>query len=333
MLLVEQEKLPVEHQELVHTLKQILENGLFTWGSFPIEYPPSKFSRPTSGKRSSTAPLHFVALSQSDDANQLAFNSDGSQKRLSPEQLEELWQTSRFSVSREGAPASAKHVWQVSSLLLRGRENVALEWRKALASAKRNILEEIPARLFGAKDTVSSIPYAAKSILNAPRELVSLLVGLPELIPASTPRQVEDKLRKILRRRLLKDLTPVAHYNGEPIVLQAKDQHAPRIDLRVFNADVMETVASEIAMIFQSVSSKWDQEKFAWERQMREILKQQGSIGAEKIDQVLVDLGADEEASRVYAALAASKTLESRSPGIGTACVWDARFAYCSSPG
>eukprot|EP01122_Echinamoeba_exundans_P012036 TRINITY_DN4953_c0_g1_i1.p1 TRINITY_DN4953_c0_g1~~TRINITY_DN4953_c0_g1_i1.p1 ORF type:complete len:1037 (-),score=201.20 TRINITY_DN4953_c0_g1_i1:66-3176(-) len=311
-------------QELMQQLKHLIERELFLWEYFPVNLPQTEFDeKDVEAARRGEIEL-FQAPQSHDETRELAFNADGSRKKLTREQLGEVWRTGTLTVPSKSMP-DEKHIWQLSGLLLRGKDNIAASWRKGMAQAARQLIEEVPARFVAPRWSVRA---GLRSLIFAPRDLLAKLVGLIEQVPKYSDYQIEEMLLHEQKRFMLEGGIPqiITTLNqrvedGEkrqPAYMQLPETSPiEKLDLRLSTDQFVRKISQYISIIFSEVSSKWMAERHQWERLAREDLQAKGVTDQEKLDQTVANLSCEERISRLYAAILSSVALEESLPGIG----------------
>jgi hypothetical protein len=213
-----------EKKQLVHQILAVMEKELYYWKTFPIVLPPTCFktekddlwtneedrlqqldvdtlrwySPDSSIFDSSNLQVSlFQNLASMDELNELAYEDGvgGRMRKLSPEQLQQVWEKSAFIVPSKRFPGK-NHVWQLSWLLVKGRENIRDTWRNDIAYMLWNLLQ-VPKRFWS---NSLSISEGISHILRAIRNVFSLSIGIPEMLP-----QYQEDAIKIRLLRMRKD--------------------------------------------------------------------------------------------------------------------------------
>lgn len=221
------------------------------------------------------------------------------------------------------------HVWQLSGLLVRGKDNISARWRKLIAVALQNIVQGIPNRIVGDR---WSVKQGLKSLMYGPRDLLAQTIGLIEQVPKYSEYEIAEMLAREQKRYMLAESQAGMSNGGSQAVPQgAKRQPShgrlPQsattdyLDYRLSTDQFMTCLSREFSVITRSVFDQWDLEKHAWERQTKEELAQRGVSDEKQQKQSVVNLAVEEKISRLYTAILSSGELERISPGIGRICV------------
>ncbi|XP_030754371.1 uncharacterized protein LOC115881129 isoform X2 [Sitophilus oryzae] len=226
---------PPEVEQLVNNIKQVAEQFLYHWKTFPIilpnpvsqcdSFPTSQVSSDGSLGRSRTkyhlrdlfiAPsfdeLDAVAVDGKGEPRKLTgkqleyirergLHKDkfGKPKRLNLEQLESIRLHGEFEVESINFPGQ-QHRWKLSQLLQKGRENSRNSLLNDLALALRFIFVTAMGRLFA---HFFSIKEAAKSFISGLFRILDILVGIPSLQAHNLDTKIREERSKYLVAELV----------------------------------------------------------------------------------------------------------------------------------
>ncbi|KAF7286853.1 hypothetical protein GWI33_003907 [Rhynchophorus ferrugineus] len=226
---------PPEVEQLVNNIKQVAEQFLYHWKTFPIilpspvsqydSFPTSQVSSDGSLGRSKTkyhlrdlfiAPsfdeLDAVAVDAKGESRKLTgkqleyirergLHKDkfGKPKRLNLEQLESIRLHGEFEVESLNFPGQ-QHRWRLSQLLQKGRENTRNSLLNDLALALRFIFVTARGRLFS---HFFSIKEAAKALLHGLLRIFDILVGIPSLQAHNLDAKIREERSKYLVAELV----------------------------------------------------------------------------------------------------------------------------------
>jgi hypothetical protein len=331
----------------MHQLKHLIERELFVWEYFPVNLPTTEFDeKDVEAARHGETQL-FQAPASHDETRELAFDDTGSRKvryspqktkktvfppsntefydqKLTREQLGEVWRTGTLTVPSKALPGE-NHIWQLSGLLLRGKDNIAASWRKGMAQAARQLIEEVPSRFVAPRWSVRA---GLRSLMYAPRDLLAKLIGLIEQVPKYSHYQIQEMLLHEQKRFMLEGglpqvLTTINQRveDGEkrqPAYLQLPETSpVEKLDLRLSTDQFTRKISFYISTIFSDASAKWLADRHQWERLAREDLQAKGVSDEQKLDQIVANLSCEERISRLYESILSSVSLEDTLPGIG----------------
>ncbi|KAI4456830.1 hypothetical protein MML48_8g00015589 [Holotrichia oblita] len=202
---------PPEVEQLVNNIKQVAEQFLYHWKTFPIVLPSpvsQSDSFPTShvasdGSLSRTkSKFHlrdlFVAPSF-DELDAVAVDSKGEPRKLTGKQLEYIRERGTFEVDSLNFPGQ-QHVWQLSQLLQKGTERSRESLLNDLALALRFVVVTGKGRLVSHFFSVSE---AIKGLINGLLRILDILIGIPSLQAHNLDTKIREERSKYLVAELV----------------------------------------------------------------------------------------------------------------------------------
>ncbi|XP_060827871.1 uncharacterized protein LOC132913490 isoform X1 [Bombus pascuorum] len=216
---------PAEVEALVHNIKEVAQQFLYHWRTFPIILPPA-LSTCTEGEDTLARKKHhlkdlFVAPSF-DELDSVAVDSKGEPRRLTKKQLESISKRG-FQKEKYGKPkklnatqlesirrcgefevdsinfAGQTHRWRLSGLLQRGRDRRRDALLRDLALATRFLVVTAKARLVS---HCFSVSQSLKALLTGLLRLLDIIIGVPSL----QAHNLDAKIREERCRYLVAEL-------------------------------------------------------------------------------------------------------------------------------
>ncbi|XP_034935076.1 uncharacterized protein [Chelonus insularis] len=192
---------PTEVEALVHNIKEVAQQFLYHWRTFPIVLPPP-LSSCTDGEDTLARKKHhlrdlFVPPSF-DELDAVAVDIKGEPRRLTNKQLESIRERGEFEVDSINF-AGQTHRWRLSGLLQRGRDRRRETLLKDLALATRFLVVTARARLIS---HCFSISQAFKALLTGFLRLLDIIIGIPSL----QAQNLDGKIREERCRYLVAEL-------------------------------------------------------------------------------------------------------------------------------
>uniref|UniRef100_A0A2A4J2V5 Uncharacterized protein n=1 Tax=Heliothis virescens TaxID=7102 RepID=A0A2A4J2V5_HELVI len=184
---------PPEVEQLVNNIKQVAEDFLYHWKTFPIVLPPSRFTG--TGNR----PSDIIVAPPCDELDAAALDAGVEPHPLSPKQLHAIREKGEFEVPSRHFPGQT-HVWRVAGWLQRGRVRAREELYCHVARALALIVVVARDRLL--RDEPLSVIAGAKSLLQGLHRLLDLAFGMPSL----EARDLDKKIREERSRYLVAEL-------------------------------------------------------------------------------------------------------------------------------
>ncbi|XP_014469880.1 PREDICTED: uncharacterized protein LOC106741940 isoform X2 [Dinoponera quadriceps] len=192
---------PTEVEALVHNIKEVAQQFLYHWRTFPIVL-PLPLSSCTEGEDTLARKKYhlrdlFVAPSF-DELDAVAMDSKGEPRRLTNKQLESIRERGEFEVDSINF-AGQTHRWRLSSLLQRGRDRRRDTLLSDLALATRFLVVTAKARLVS---HCFSISQSLKALLTGLLRLLDIIIGVPSL----QAHNLDAKIREERCRYLVAEL-------------------------------------------------------------------------------------------------------------------------------
>ncbi|KOX81282.1 hypothetical protein WN51_00190 [Melipona quadrifasciata] len=281
---------PAEVEALVHNIKEVAQQFLYHWRTFPIVLPPP-LSTCTEGEDTLARKKHhlkdlFVAPSF-DELDSVAVDSKGEPRRLTKKQLESISKRG-FQKEKYGKPkklnatqlesirrcgefevdsinfAGQTHRWKLSGLLQRGRDRRRDALLRDLALATRFLVVTAKARLVS---HCFSVSQSLKALLTGLIRLLVSLIERKQLFSKIFIPEYEDSLellcgfvRKQLRRatmekfeveRELSQLLPI------PVPFVFGTPAGAVVDLRLFSRDIIRKALPILVAILERETRGW----------------------------------------------------------------------------
>uniref|UniRef100_T1H7N8 Uncharacterized protein n=1 Tax=Rhodnius prolixus TaxID=13249 RepID=T1H7N8_RHOPR len=228
---------PDEIVQLVHNIKQVGEQFLYHWKTFPIVLPSPVNAIETGGPLTSSADIPYITVSSGegsstlarrcgsrpaslrdlfvtpsfDELDAVAIDTSGEPRRLTAKQLEALRERGEFEVPSLNFPGQV-HRWRLSALLQRGALNTHDTLLSDLALALRFIIVTAKARLVS---HFFSVTKAASSLITGFIKLLDIILGVPSV----QAHNLEGKLREERSRYLVAELVCRPEYEDSLEVL------------------------------------------------------------------------------------------------------------------
>ncbi|KPJ08335.1 hypothetical protein RR48_13074 [Papilio machaon] len=245
---------PPEVEQLVNNIKQVAEDFLYHWKTFPIVLPPSQFTGP--GNKPSDiiiAPpcdeLDAAALDAGVEPQPLspkqlhAIREKGlhkdkvfNPKKLSTKQLESIHEWGEFEVPSRHFPGQS-HVWRVAGWLQRGRARAREELYCHVARAVALLVVVARDRLL--RDEPLSVIAGGKALLHGLRRLLDVLIGMPSLEARDLDKKIREERSRYLVAELIckpedqEDITALAAWVSRAMRRAASEKTDARDALRL----------------------------------------------------------------------------------------------------
>ncbi|KAG7303080.1 hypothetical protein JYU34_013107 [Plutella xylostella] len=264
---------PPEVEQLVNNIKQVAEDFLYHWKTFPIVLPPSRFSQPG-------ASLSDIILAPPcDELEAAALDASSEPHPLSPKQLHSIREKGEFEVPSRHFPGLVT-VWRLAGWLQRGRTRLREDLYDALACSAALLLVSARGRLL--RHERFSVLAGVYSLAEAAHRLLDLIFGMPSL----EARDLDKKIREERSRYLVAELICKPEHQDDITALAAwvmrgvrransdkSDPRAPRalppvpcvyttpqgilIDLRLYRRDILKRAAPVLQEILERESRGW----------------------------------------------------------------------------
>ncbi|XP_012234125.2 uncharacterized protein [Linepithema humile] len=199
---------PAEVEALVHNIKDVAQQFLYHWRTFPIVLPPPLSSCTEGDDTLARKKYHlrdlFVAPSF-DELDAVAVDSKGEPRRLTNKQLESIRERGEFEVDSINF-AGQVHRWRLSGLLQRGRDRRRDALLTDLALATRFLVVTAKARLVS---HCFSVSQSLKALLTGLLRLLDIIIGVPSL----QAHNLDAKIREERCRYLVAELVCRPEYD------------------------------------------------------------------------------------------------------------------------
>ncbi|XP_049817861.1 uncharacterized protein LOC109609412 isoform X1 [Aethina tumida] len=202
---------PPEVEQLVNNVKQVAEQFLYHWKTFPIilpsavshcdSFPTSQVSSDGSLGRCKTK-YHlrdlFIAPSF-DELDAVAVDGKGEPRKLTGKQLEYIRERGEFEVESLNFPGQ-QHRWRLSQLLQKGTEKSRNSLLNDLALALRFVFVTAKNRIFS---HFFSVSQAAKALLTGFLRILDIVIGIPSLQAHNLDAKLREERSKYLVAELV----------------------------------------------------------------------------------------------------------------------------------
>ncbi|KAK6642922.1 hypothetical protein RUM43_004424 [Polyplax serrata] len=224
---------PDEVMQLITNIKDVAEQFLYHWKTFPITLPPpiglELLHNQSNHRHSSSDPLrnqsinygggdnhsagsHSLARRQHkhtnvrdlfitpsfDELDAVAMDSKGEQRRLNSKHFESIQERGEFEVDSLNFPGQV-HKWRLSELMQKGSERSRDSLLNDLSLALRFIIVTAAGRIFS---HYFSVLQAVKALITGLLRLLDIFIGIPSLLA----HNVEAKIREERSRYLVAEL-------------------------------------------------------------------------------------------------------------------------------
>ncbi|XP_050419885.1 uncharacterized protein LOC126832893 isoform X2 [Adelges cooleyi] len=286
---------PEEIVHLVDNIKQVGEQFLYHWKTFPIVLPPTAITtkcqtnvndssygtarRSVASYRSINCRDLFIPPSF-DELDAVAVNSKGETKHLNNKQLESLREQGEFEVASINF-AGQSHKWRLTEWLQKGTERNRETLLDDLALALRFVLVTAKARL---SSHFFSVTESFKAIFNGVIKLIDVVFGVPSLQAHNLPEKIREErcrylvaelmcrpeledaldhiinfVQKQLRRAATEKFEPSkeAMCPQIPIPYKFLTPKREEIDLSLFNRDIMKKALPILMAVLERETRGW----------------------------------------------------------------------------
>ncbi|XP_066597146.1 uncharacterized protein [Prorops nasuta] len=277
---------PTEVENLVHNIKDVAQQFLYHWKTFPIILPTPISSMCTEGEDTLARKKHylrdlFVAPSF-DELDAVAVDTKGEPRRLTNKQLESIRERGEFEVDSINFTGQT-HRWRLSGLLQRGRNRRRETLLNDLALATRFLVVTAKARL---ASPCFSISESFKALLTGLLRLVDILIGLPSLQAHNLDGKIREErsrylvaelicrpeyedslerlgtfIRKQLRRAIMEKFEVEREFSQllqlYPIPFVFDTPGGAAVDLRLFSRDVIRKALPDLISILDVETRGW----------------------------------------------------------------------------
>lgn len=202
---------PPEVEQLVQNIKQVAEQFLYHWKTFPIILPSpvaQMDSFPTSnvpsdgslGRSKCKYHLRDLFVTPSfDELDAVAVDSKGETRKLTGKQLEYIRERGDFEVESLNFPGQ-QHRWKLSQLLQKGTERSKESLLNDMALALRFLFVTAKNRMFSHFFSVSE---ALRSLLEGLLRILDVLIGIPSLQAHNLDAKIREERSKYLVAELV----------------------------------------------------------------------------------------------------------------------------------
>ncbi|XP_059059117.1 uncharacterized protein LOC131852469 [Achroia grisella] len=265
---------PPEVEQLVNNIKQVAEDFLYHWKTFPIILPPSRFTGP--GNRLSD----IIIAPPCDELDAAALDAGLEPHPLSPKQLHAIREKGEFEVPSRHFPGQT-HVWRVAGWLQRGRVRAREELYCHVARAVALIVVVARDRLL--RDEPLSVIAGAKSMIMGLQRLLDLAFGMPSLEARDLEKKIREERSRYLVAELIckpeqqEDIALVAAWVSRAMRRAASEKADARdaaravpavpclystpqrtqVDLRLYRRDLLRRAAAPLQAILERESRGW----------------------------------------------------------------------------
>ncbi|KAF2357396.1 hypothetical protein FHG87_011851, partial [Trinorchestia longiramus] len=254
------EGLSSESTALLNHIKQVAENVLYHWKTFPILLPPplavqADISARNGEMLGNPKPLilrdAFVPPSF-DELDAVAVDSKGDPKQLDAARLSSIRKTGRFSVPSLHFPQQ-EHVWQLAKWLQKGKHNIRETLLDDVAAAAAILVVLAKRRITG--DTFS-LWAALRSLAHGFYMILDLVLGVPWLSSDHLPARLQEERSSHLVqelsavdvsvesvcgwlseevRRVMVEKGPLSGHKQPPLPYVFITPQGQQLDLRLYN--------------------------------------------------------------------------------------------------
>ncbi|XP_063981609.1 uncharacterized protein LOC135164835 isoform X2 [Diachasmimorpha longicaudata] len=339
---------PAEVESLVHNIKEVAQQFLYHWKTFPIVLPPPLSACSDGDETLVRKKYHlrdlFVAPSF-DELDAVAVDIKGEPRRLTNKQLESIRERGEFEVDSINFTGQT-HRWRLSGLLQRGRDRRMETLLNDLALATRFLVVTARARLIS---HCFSISQSLKALLTGFLRLLDMVIGVPSL----QAQNLEGKIREERCRYLVAELICRSEYEDSLELLcgfvrkqlrraamekfeveRESSQLLPvsvpfvfgtpsgaAVDLRLFNRDIMRKAMPILVTILERETRGWF--LHFRERLISELRGQKKTD--EEIEEQVNEAVMREYLQRVYSNILIHPDIQALGDGIGQLLVQQAQ--------
>jgi hypothetical protein len=262
---VDLEGLSKGQAEALQSMLSALGSELTYWSQFPIELPATQFQE--GAKLIELNDLYKNPTS--DEADDLAFDSNGDRLRLSTDQLQQLKQEGIVRVASKQYPGM-EYVWRVSAIVQEGQKNIEIRLQKDDATGLRHLIVGVPLWLNGKFGAIEKRPISVrgglKNVLLGIRNVVADVVGLVDKVPSYNSYEVEQTI------------------NGEKAkyVVDTVKKEAVSSDFsQIYDEDIMRQAQEILVKIDEKVNVDFETHKAEIEDPIRAALYKEGEAAVQ----------------------------------------------------
>ncbi|XP_038212023.1 uncharacterized protein LOC119832423 [Zerene cesonia] len=313
---------PPEVEQLVNNIKQVAEDFLYHWKTFPIVLPQSRFTGP------GNHPSDIIIAPPCDEIDAAALDAGIEPHPLSPKQLHSIREKGEFEVPSRHFPGQT-HVWRVAGWLQRGRVRAREDLYCHVARAVALIVVVARDRLV--RDERLSVIAGVKALLKGLHRLLDLIIGMPWLEARDLDKKIREERSRYLVAELIckpenrEDISALAAWVSRAMRRAAAEKAdardppraAPRVpyayttpqrtqvDLRLYRRELLRRAAPALQAILERESRGW----FLHFREKRAAHLASQKVPLKDIEEEVSRGAMREYVSRVCGAVAASAQL------------------------
>ncbi|KAL1494204.1 hypothetical protein ABEB36_009836 [Hypothenemus hampei] len=347
---------PAEVEQLVNNIKQVAEQFLYHWKTFPIilPYPVSQSdSFPTSqisldgslGRCKTKYHLRDLFIAPSfDELDAVAVDAKGEPRKLSGKQLEYIRDRGEFEVESLNFPGQL-HRWRLSQLLQKGTENTRNSLLNDLALALRFIFVTARGRLFS---HFFSVKQAARALVAGFLRILDIFVGIPSVQAHNLDAKIREErskylvaelvcraenedaleilcsyIKKQLRRAAMEKFEVARECSQPPVALPYRflTPSGYELDLRLWDRNMMRKALPVLVTILEKETRGWF--LHFRERLIAELRAQK--MPDEDIEQEVNEAVMKEYLQRVYNSILSNPDINSLGDGVAQLLVQQAQ--------
>ncbi|CAH2037993.1 unnamed protein product, partial [Iphiclides podalirius] len=320
---------PPEVEQLVNNIKQVAEDFLYHWKTFPIVLPRSQFTG------TGCKPSDIIIAPPCDELDAAALDAGVEPQPLSPKQLHSIREKGEFEVPSRHFPGQC-HVWRVAGWLQRGRARAREELYCHVARAVALLVVVARDRL--TRDEPLSVIAGGKALLRGLHRLLDVLIGMPSLEARDLEKKIREERSRYLVAELIckpeqrEDIAALAAWVGRAMRRAASEKRdvraavrgAPpvpcaygtpqrtRVDLRLHRRELLRRAAAPLQRILERESRGW----FLHFRERRAAHLAGQKVPLRDIEEEVRAAAMREYVSRVCNAVMESEPLRALGPGV-----------------
>ncbi|CAG4979420.1 unnamed protein product [Colias eurytheme] len=320
---------PPEVEQLVNNIKQVAEDFLYHWKTFPIVLPQSRFTGP------GNHPSDIIIAPPCDEIDAAALDAGIEPHPLSPKQLHSIREKGEFEVPSRHFPGQT-HVWRVAGWLQRGRVRAREDLYCHVARAVALIVVVARDRLV--RDERLSVIAGVKALLKGLHRLLDLIIGMPWLEARDLDKKIREERSRYLVAELIckpenrEDISALAAWVSRAMRRAASEKAdardppraAPRVphayttpqrtqvDLRLYRRELLRRAAPALQAILERESRGW----FLHFREKRAAHLASQKVPLKDIEEEVSTAAMREYVSRVCAAVTSSAQLAALGPDV-----------------
>jgi hypothetical protein len=232
-----------EEQKIVSFIKSYIENNVFIWDTLNIE--DFKFILPQT-VFSDEKKINFQLFEESE----IKYDDSYISRSLTSEQLSEIWKTAKFSVKSKDA--KSPYIWQISSWLHKGSENITNSFYDDIGQAYA-FLYYLKFRFSLQKSNCAySIPYSFINIFHSTKDLWGILFG------------------RIRYSRNYMDCIKYPESYLDPILFKEYQKNLLKDHPEILTSIFYPKFQRIISKIYQDFLKRWEDESITLEHDLRE---------------------------------------------------------------